>query len=113
MRTKVCEACGNGIRIKRGYFVCVYEEPPEKHIYHLFCFKAKMVDERRRRMAEREEKKESGNLMEWYEMLDWDAIGQEGWSRLSPSIKKKVRESGSAPKFDAGENMDKIEEAKL
>lgn len=62
MRTKVCEACGNGIRIKRGYFVRVHEEPPVKHIYHLFCFKAKIVDERRRRMTEREEKKESGNL---------------------------------------------------
>ena len=62
MRTKVCEACGNGIRIKRGYFVCVYEEPPEKHIYHLFCFKAKVVDERQRRITEREEKKEAGNM---------------------------------------------------
>ena len=62
MRTKVCEACGNGIRIKRGYFVRVYEEPPEKHFYHLFCFKAKIIDDQRRRMTEREEKKESGNL---------------------------------------------------
>ena len=49
--------------------------------------------------------------MNWYEMLDWDAIGKEGWSRLSPSIKKKVRELGLAPKFDTGENMNKIEEA--
>lgn len=50
--------------------------------------------------------------MEWYEMLDWDAIGEDGWNRLSPSIKKKVRELGSAPKFDAGENMDKTEDVK-
>jgi hypothetical protein len=50
-------------------------------------------------------------LMEWYEMLDWDAIGEESWNRLSPSIKKKIRELELAPKFDAGENMDKIEEA--
>jgi hypothetical protein len=55
MRTKVCEACGNGIKTKRGYFVRVYEEPPEKHIYHLVCFKIKTVEERHRRMAERED----------------------------------------------------------
>jgi len=59
MKSKVCEACGNGIRIKRGYFVRVYEEPPVKHIYHLFCFKAKIIDERRRRTKEQDEKKES------------------------------------------------------
>lgn len=38
--------------------------------------------------------------MNWYEMLDWDAIGEEGWRGVSPSVKKKVRELGLAPKFD-------------
>ena len=38
--------------------------------------------------------------MEWYEMLDWDSISEDCWNKTSPSIKKKVRELGLAPKYD-------------
>ena len=63
MRTKVCEYCRNGIRIKRGYFVRAYEEPPEKHIYHLVCFKIKIVDEQHKRKTEREEMEKMREVM--------------------------------------------------
>lgn len=63
MRIEVCEICGNGINIKRGYFVRVYEESPEKHIYHLFCFKDKIINDQRRRIENKE--KERGVFLQY------------------------------------------------
>ena len=38
--------------------------------------------------------------MEWYEMIDWNAIGEKIWNNLSLPVKNEVRRLGLAPKFD-------------
>ena len=36
---------------------------------------------------------------QWYEMLDWDEMGDTWWE-IKEEIRQKVRDSGKAPKFD-------------
>ena len=39
----------------------------------------------------------------WWDMLDWDNMGQKTWNMLSEDIKNIIRNIGKAPKFDKGE----------